>query len=281
MARGLQDIISELDAVYRPQKDLYAKQAQELDPQLTSELQGLEAQRTDAFDTIRTGANRRGLFFSGIPLEEQARYTGGQFLPAVANLRSKYASQRFGLQDAIAKITQDQYLKAQDIYQTELDREAAERAAAASRASGGGGGWDPTTSSGETTPTAQTIVAGFDNVNDARASYGDVLRILEERLSKGEKINISSELRALYGAYGKFFKPQDITKEVNNLFAKYQRGPRDPYVAARQTAQKYGGQLAGGAGLINPGLGLPGAIASGASQAGGFKNIYQNIKKAF
>lgn len=141
MARALSQILAELDNVYRPQRDLYNQQINTLDPQLQAEEQGLQAQKQDSFNQIQQGANRRGLNFSGIPLQEQAQYTGQSYLPAVANLKAKYAQQRFNLQDAIAKIQSEQYMKGQDIYQTELDRDAAAEAArSAGGGSGGGGG---------------------------------------------------------------------------------------------------------------------------------------------
>lgn len=139
MARALSDILTELNSVYDPQRSLYNQQIAGLDPQMEAENKGLEAQKQDSFGQITAGANRRGLLFSGIPLAEQASYVGQSFLPAVANLKAKYAQQRFNLQDAIAKITQEQYSKGQDIYQTELNRDLAEQEAARARASGGGG----------------------------------------------------------------------------------------------------------------------------------------------
>jgi hypothetical protein len=152
MARALQDILTELNAVYQPQKDIYNTQLGSLDPQLQAETQGLEAQKRDSFQQITDQANRRGLFYSGLPVAEEQRYTGQQFLPAVANLRAKYSSQRFGLQDAIAKITADQYNQGQGIYQKELDRDAemkmfndklAADAANARASASGGGGFSP------------------------------------------------------------------------------------------------------------------------------------------
>lgn len=137
MARALNQILTELDSIYNPQKDLYRTQLTQLDPLMEAENKGLEAAKTDAFKSIETGANRKGLYYSGMPIQEQAQYTGSQFLPSVANLRAKYAQQKFNIQDAIAKITQDQYLKGQSIYQSEMDRDAA---AAAARSGGGGAG---------------------------------------------------------------------------------------------------------------------------------------------
>lgn len=147
----MEQILQELNAVYDPQRRSYTEQIGTLDPQLQAETQGLEAQKQDSFQQITNQANRRGLFYSGLPIAEEQRYTGQQFLPAVANLRAKYASQRFGLQDAIAKITADQYNQAYGVRQKELETEeearqfnerlaAQERASAAARASAGGGG---------------------------------------------------------------------------------------------------------------------------------------------
>lgn len=182
MARALADIITELNSVYNPQRDVYSKQVDTLDPQMAAEQQGLQAQQQDSFKQITDTANRRGLLFSGIPLQEQAAYTGQSFLPAVANLKSKYAQQRFNLQDAIAKITQDQYLKGQDIYQGEVTRDEEARQfnerlaaqaradeanrAAARAASGGAGSASPSFGGGGgggggTAPQAQQSLQSF------------------------------------------------------------------------------------------------------------------------
>lgn len=146
--------MAELNSVYAPRRDLYNSQINNLDPQMQAEEKGLEAQKQDSFNQITTGANRRGLLFSGIPLAEQAQYTGQSFLPAVANLKAKYAQHRFNLQDALAKINQEQQKDAYGIYDAELTREAAERAAAAARAgSSGGGGYNSGTGDSQTTAT--------------------------------------------------------------------------------------------------------------------------------
>lgn len=135
MARALDTILAELNQVYNPQRDVIKQQQATLDPMQEAETKGLEAAKNDAFSQITDQANRRGLFYSGIPVAEEQRYTGSTFLPAVANLKSRYAQQRFNLQDALAKLTSEQYLKGQDIYQSELNRDAA--------SSGGGGGASP------------------------------------------------------------------------------------------------------------------------------------------
>ena len=145
MAQELSSIISELNNVYDPQRQLVKQQQQSLDPAMQAEQQGLQSAQQDAFKSITEAANRRGMFYSGVPISEQAKYTGSTFLPAVANLRSKYQQQQFNLQDQLNKIQQEQYSKAYDIRANQLSQEEAQRRfdaqlAAQRAASGGGGG---------------------------------------------------------------------------------------------------------------------------------------------
>jgi len=165
MARELQQILTELNAVYDPQKQNYNQQIQSLDPAMQAEEKGLSAAKEDAFSQITAGANRRGLLFSGIPIEEQARYTGSQYLPSVANLKSRYATQRFNLQDALAKVTADQYNTAYGIRQKEVDTEAAAAAAAASARAAAGNGFNPTFGGGGGNG-GQVLGANDINVNE-------------------------------------------------------------------------------------------------------------------
>lgn len=141
MARAISDIINEIQAGYNPIKDSYNKQLQGLDPQQDLDIKGLEQAKTNAFGEITTGANRRGMFYSGMPLEEQAKYTGSEYLPSLASLKGRYAGLRGNLREALAGVDRDMYSRAQDLRQQELDREAQlEAARLAARSSGGGGG---------------------------------------------------------------------------------------------------------------------------------------------
>lgn len=213
MPRALSEIITELNAVFNPQRDVYNQRLGVLDPELEAEEKGLEAAKRDSFQEITTGANRRGLFFSGIPLAEQGKYLGAQFLPAVANLKAKYANERFGLRDALAKITQDQYMKGQQLYQSELDREAAERA---SRASGGGGGFSPSfgrRGGGEGIPAAP---------QNFRPSYDRDLAQLEAAARSGQQLDWSALSRQFLENYGnKGISTQEINATLVNLARRY------------------------------------------------------------
>lgn len=136
MARALTQILAELDNVYNPQRDVYNSQLADLDPQQKVEQKGLDAAKNDAFEQITNQANRRGLLYSGIPIAEEQKYTGASYLPAVANLKSRYVQQKFNIQAALAKLLQDEYSQAYGIRQGEMEAEAA---AAAARSSRGGG----------------------------------------------------------------------------------------------------------------------------------------------
>lgn len=146
----LADIMKESDSYYQPKKDLYNQQLSQTDPQQQAEVQGLQQQQQDSFSQIRDQAQRRGLFFSGIPLAEQAKYTASQFLPAVANLQGKYRQQRFGLENALTDLGSQQYSDAMGIQQKQIDREfqaqQAELSRQASAASAANTGYQPTAS---------------------------------------------------------------------------------------------------------------------------------------
>lgn len=142
MARALEQIMAELNSVYNPQRDVYNKQLQALPGQQQAQMKGLEAAKQDSFQDITTQANRRGVAFGGIPLEEQGRYLGSSYLPAVANLKNRFEQNKFTLQGALAEIAAKQAQDARGIWQWEMeqDRLREAEAARARAASGGGGG---------------------------------------------------------------------------------------------------------------------------------------------
>lgn len=152
MAREISDILKELDAGYAPQRNVYNEQINSIEPAQAGEVAGLEQAKTDSFNQITQGANRRGMFYSGIPIAEQAKYVGSTYLPALAGLKNRYLQQRFNLQAALAGLGERQLLEATKVRNDELDREERqrqweqqvalerERMAAAARSGGGGGG---------------------------------------------------------------------------------------------------------------------------------------------
>lgn len=191
MARALSDILTELNSTYNPQRqaqtDVYNQNLAAVDPQQQADLSGLEAAKKDSFSQIETGANRRGMFFSGIPLQEQAKYVGQNYLPAVANLQNRYAQIRCNLRqslaDTLANLDTKQREFGQGIYQNEVNQDiqresiaAQERAAAASRASSAaGGGFSPTFSGNQAASSPQVLGqnATLRDTWQAEAKKGD------------------------------------------------------------------------------------------------------------
>lgn len=127
--RTLDQILSQLDTIYKPQIASAQAQLDQVPQQAQAEEAGLQAKQTQAFGDILNGARRRGLGFSGIPLADQAKYTATDYLPALANLHTAQQQRAQSLQDAIFGIQERQGTTAQQIYQQEQDR-AAQLAAA-------------------------------------------------------------------------------------------------------------------------------------------------------
>lgn len=144
--RTLQQIIAELNPTYQPQADAL-RQRQSLIPQaIQSEEAALGAKADQAYEGILSGARRRGLGFSGIPVGEQAKYAATEYTPALARLRQSGQEQAISLEEAILGINERRDQLANQIYQTEQDRafqmqeaEKNRRASAAAASSSGAG----------------------------------------------------------------------------------------------------------------------------------------------
>lgn len=113
---------NQLAPVYDPYRTLVNKQIADLAPQEEAALSGLEQARLNAFRDIGVTARGRGMQFSGFSPEQEARYTGATYLPALANVKGKYAEQRTALQNALADIYRNQYTQALGLYNTAEDR---------------------------------------------------------------------------------------------------------------------------------------------------------------
>lgn len=172
MARELSSILSDLNNVYNPQRDVIKQQQASLDPMMEAENKGLDAAKQDAFSQITDQSNRRGLFYSGIPVAEEQKYTGATYLPAVANLRSKYAQQRFNLQDSLNNIDLEQRKYGQSLYDSEVNQDLARQQAAATRAAAGGG-WSPSMGGGGALLGAQSGGFGMAKRDGNRFSFVD------------------------------------------------------------------------------------------------------------
>lgn len=120
--RTLQQIISELNPTFQAQTQSLQQQQQLIPQEIASQEQALNAQKDVAYEDIVSGARRRGLGFSGVPLGEQAKYAATQYAPALAGLRQQGQQKAMSLQDAILGINERRDTLGQQIYQTEQDR---------------------------------------------------------------------------------------------------------------------------------------------------------------
>lgn len=156
--RSLEQILAELDntAGYGAQTQSLRSQQALIPQQIAEEEKGLQARQTQSFDDILGGARRRGMGFSGIPLQEQAKYTATEFLPAMARLRTQGRQQAHSLEDAILGIQERRTTAGLGIRDNEqkmaeqrrqfneslaLQKQQEARQAAAARASQGGNSW--------------------------------------------------------------------------------------------------------------------------------------------
>lgn len=113
---------NQLNPYFDPQRAVIAQQRAALEPQMQSQISALEQAKINAYRDIGTTARARGMQFSGFSPEQEARYTGATYLPALANVRSQYAAGMTALDKALADIGLAQGTQALNIYQTEKTR---------------------------------------------------------------------------------------------------------------------------------------------------------------
>lgn len=120
--RTLEQIINELNTnAYANQIETLRKQ-QELIPQnVQSSIEKAGAAQTQAYENIVTGARRRGIGFSGIPLGEQAKYASTVYAPAVLAAQEAGRTQALSLEDAVNRLVSERAARAEQIRQYELN----------------------------------------------------------------------------------------------------------------------------------------------------------------
>lgn len=124
MAQALSDIYNSLNAGgYDQSRAAINGQMAALPAQYQAQEQGLDQQKTNAFTGITNQANNNGMFYSGAPVSEEQTYTGGTYLPALANLKAQQSQQTYGLQQALAGVNQAQTGAAQGILQNQTQND--------------------------------------------------------------------------------------------------------------------------------------------------------------
>lgn len=213
MAQELGQIIQELDAAYNPSRQAINDRINGLQGAESADLAGLEAQKNQSFDDITNGARSRGIGFSGIPLQEQAKYTASSFLPAVAKVKQQYVANRGSLVDALNQMNMDQHKTAMGLRETQMDRDwraaeaEKERAAARASAAASNADWSSFLGGGaQQTPKAAPNQAPKTDPAQQKA-YDFVMATAK----KGD-LAIVSDFRAAKAYYEKTGNPNDLIK---------------------------------------------------------------------
>lgn len=119
--QSLASIMGTLNPSYTASQNIIKQQQAALPGEFNTQMEGLNVARQNAFRDINTGANSKGLAFSGIPSSEQMRYTGATYLPAVANLKSAQNKESLGLAQQMADLNKEQRSQALGIRQHQQD----------------------------------------------------------------------------------------------------------------------------------------------------------------
>lgn len=226
MARTLDQIIAELNPTFQPQIESIKQQQQLIPQQIQSQEQALNAQKDVAFGDILSGARRRGLGFSGIPLSEQAKYLSTNYTPALAGLRQQGQQQAMSLQDALLGIQERQGTLANQIYQTEQDRVAQERQAAAARV-------QPTLGSFQQPQTIQTPQArvvqqapgsfAFYDVNNKPITAGQYAQSTNQNIGDVLRSMAENGDKTAQQIYSSLYDKRDNPLAWNNAFNMYSK----------------------------------------------------------
>jgi hypothetical protein len=95
--RELNSLVTEIGSSVKPQMDLINNDIAANDAAGAAQIAGLGARKDTAFKQIEQTAQDKGQFFSGFSPNEQATYTAGTYLPALAQLQQTIAQTRSGL----------------------------------------------------------------------------------------------------------------------------------------------------------------------------------------
>ena len=119
MARSFEQILAEVSSKSDPQRKIVLNQIADIPRQGQAEEQGLQAKLSQANEDILSGARRRGLGFSGIPIGEQADFAATEFAPALSRLRTSANDRRTALQGTLAETGRNDFSLARNIFESD------------------------------------------------------------------------------------------------------------------------------------------------------------------
>lgn len=108
------DVYNSLQGQYQPQQQQVQSQIDALPGQQQAQMSALDQAKVNAFKDITNQANSRGVIFSGVPIDQQATYTGTKYLPAVANLQTSFNNTKNTLLGQINTLQAGRQKQAQD-----------------------------------------------------------------------------------------------------------------------------------------------------------------------
>lgn len=120
--QSLSDIMAGLEPAYRDSRRVQQKRRQSIPGRYDAQRQGLEVEKQNEFRDINRSANSKGLAFSGIPIEEQTRYLGEEYLPTLGAYDQQENQELMAIEEALAGLSKEQRLKATDMRSTQQER---------------------------------------------------------------------------------------------------------------------------------------------------------------
>jgi hypothetical protein len=162
--RTIEQILAESEKYYSPLLESIQKRKATIPGMIQSDIAAADAAQTQAYENILTGAQRRGLGFSGIPLGEQAKYASTVYAPAILAAKAKGTEYGLTLDDAINQIYANRYANAQT--QANWEQTFAENVRQANMANSATSNFNPNWNPQPTTTTDQ--IQSDPNYNTAR-----------------------------------------------------------------------------------------------------------------
>lgn len=107
VVQTLAQVMADLDPAYAGQTSVVQQKQAGLGAKYGAQKSALTAEKAEGFNTINDQAVGRGAAFSGIPVDEQARYLATKYLPGVQAADAQMNEEDLTLQGKIADINAD------------------------------------------------------------------------------------------------------------------------------------------------------------------------------
>lgn len=120
--RTLDELYSQSNSLYDPLRNNYRSQMSAAEQSLPELEKPLYAAKDRAFKDISQLASNKGMLFSGFAPDQQAKYVGEKFMPALTDLRSKVQDNIGRLQSALLGLDTEQRKGAMGLRENDLSK---------------------------------------------------------------------------------------------------------------------------------------------------------------